>query len=499
MDNPVLSSVRNLCGLDLSDVSVQHVRSLDGRHCDVINKASLEVLENIRSTLNPDDKSNYPAYAAVLHAALAKAKPTDVAVPLLLSAYARFATETPANYARILPGRWCGAGRHAVRLSIEGHSMQQALSLILPIREAAAKISLACPNNSDTTNDDGNGDDNNGNTDDRQQNEIQQHESLVPLHADFLAVCIEAKCYDIAARWLTKLSPKVSPDDSGVDASDVLLVYYYSGIVHIALKNFPEALSYLRIALAVPVAPASGRVHELIVVAYKKYVLVHILVHGTVPGALKFCSYNTNRLRCAATEYFELGTAYSKRKYTELRDVENVNRSHFENDNNGGLVKQIVKSLPKLIVKKLTMSFVTMKIEDVALRTGIEKKEEAEKLLVEMISSGCIRGSIDAKEGVVRLIDEEYDGGDGGGDRCGAESVEGLKKMGDNMERCLAALRRIQLLRDTLLMDSTYIRKEENLRRQKNSRGDGMGRDGMMFGQNEDTEMEARDMESDFV
>lgn len=460
VDGTLMKAVNLLSSLDLATVSPDIVQQHDYRFGEVINNSPLDVLETIRPNLHP--VNDYAAYVAVLHASLAAAKPSSVQTPILLSAYARFALDTRPQLAKILPSRWCGAGRHAARLAVEGENTQRCLSLINPLRVASEKCA---PSN----------------------------DHLVPLHVDFLAVCIHSKMYDFAARFIRRRRLQINVEATALEASDVVLIFYYSGVVFIAMKEFRVALDNFRIALAVPVN-TSGRVNELILSVYKKYVLMNILVHGCSPTqGLKFCTYNSNRLRNAATEYVELGSAYNKRKLNELQDIEELNRLQFEKDGNLGLVKQVIKSLPKLIIKRLTDSFVTMRIEDVAVRAGLKNRKEAEKLLLEMVGDGSICGHIDGKDQVVRFITkgESVDGQDGEVH----QTPKALLAMNENMQQCIFALRRIQLFRDSLLVDSTFIKKDHQMSRQRSNNS----REPIGFVHGEDTEMEATDFAEESI
>lgn len=454
-DNPLSRAVAALRALNLNDVSVYAVQKADAIFGATINKASLDALEAFRPTLSPADQ--YPAFVAVLHASLANAKSTDVQTPYLLAAYRRFALDTAAEHAKILPHRWAGAGRHAARLAIEGRNMQQCLALVLPLRDAADKLAPSA-------------------------------DHLVSLHVDFLAVCLEAKCYDMAARWAKQRKLQVDVEGTSVDATDVLLTYYYAGCAFTGMKDFHLALNSFRIALAVPASNMS-RLNDYVVAVYKKYILLSILVHGGPPGPLRFCSYNTNRLRSATTEYIELGIAYEKRRPVELRDAFDLHKIAFGRDANLGLVKQVVKSLPRREITRLTRSFVTMRIEDVAVRAGLDCKEDAEKLLVEMIGDGSIRASLDGKDSIVRFVDNVTD--DAADDYLGVPAS--LNCMDDNMQRCLEALKRIQMFRDSLLVDAQYIKKEAHQRRQKGSTRAGSGYS------NEDAEMQTRALDAEVM
>ena len=53
-----------------------------------------------------------------------------------------------------------------------------------------------------------------------------------------------------------------------VRSRDYLLYFYYAGIVHVALKQFPEALEALLVCITLPATQLSAIVIE----AFKKYV-----------------------------------------------------------------------------------------------------------------------------------------------------------------------------------------------------------------------------------
>ncbi len=447
-ENALVTAVTCLRSINPLMVSVEEIRMTDARVGEEINRASLDSLESIRHALSASE--SFTAYLAVLHASLANAKVGDARIPSLISSYIRLAVESTREYAALLPYRWAGAGRHAARLAMRSGNIQHALSLVIPLREAAAKLAP---------------------TDDH----------LVPLHADFLAICIEAKSYGIAAQWARRKRLQIERGGNALEASDVLLTYYYSAVAFTGVKEFRLALHCARIALAVP-ASSAGKMHDSAIATYKKFILLNILVNGGPPAPLKFSSYNASRVRNVALEYTELAVACDKRKLSDVKDVYELHRISFERDSNLGLVKQVVKSLARKVIKRLTTSFVTMRIEDVATRAGLSSREEAEQVLLEMIGDGSIRATLDAKDGVVRLVDED----DTEEFARLQEHPEALDSMNERMQRCIESMRRLQLFRDSLISDPIYAKKEANSRRQR-----GGGRSGVCFG-NEDSEMATR-------
>lgn len=430
-DAALLSAIAALRSINPNTVSVEQIRLTDERVGHLVNKAPLAQLEAVRGSLTVTE--NFPAFLVVLHASLAAAAPGDVRNGHLISLYVRLVMETPREWVATLPSRWTGAGRHAARLAVRSGDAKLALSLVIPLREAAAK-------------------------------QAPSDEHIVPLHADFLAVCLQAKSYDIGAEWVSHKRLQVEHEKTHLEASDVLLTYYYACCIYVGLKEFKKALHCARIALAVP-AYASGKMPDAAVSAFKKFILLNVLVNGEEPEALNFSSYSASRLRNVASEYRELAAAYTLRKVSDVKDVVHLNKACFEHDSNFGLANQVVKSLPKQLIKDLSDSFVSIRIDDLATRAGLPDRVHAERVVLEMIADGSVRASIDAKQGVVRLGNIE--GLENG--LAFQEQSKSLLAMDERMERCLTAMKRIQVLRDIVVVDPVFAKKEAIHRRQENT------------------------------
>ena len=71
----------------------------------------------------------------------------------------------------------------------------------------------------------------------------------------------------------------------------------------------------------------------------------------------------------------------------------------FENDGNTGLVNQVAISQTKSNIKRLTKTFVTLSLNDVASRIGLNSPDEAERQIVAMIEEGSIHARISQRDG----------------------------------------------------------------------------------------------------
>jgi COP9 signalosome complex subunit 3 len=70
----------------------------------------------------------------------------------------------------------------------------------------------------------------------------------------------------------------IDPKESGVEPLDFLQYFYYSGLVFIGMKQYAKALESFQMVLTIPTMSLSAVQLE----AFKKYVLVCLLVHGEV-------------------------------------------------------------------------------------------------------------------------------------------------------------------------------------------------------------------------
>lgn len=84
--------------------------------------------------------------------------------------------------------------------------------------------------------------------------------------------------------------------------------------------------------------------------------------------------------------YNELATAYSTGKCEDVRLCINKHKTTFMNDKNMGLVNLVKASLYKKNIQRLTKTFITLSLNDVAARVQLSTAAEAEKYILDMVS-----------------------------------------------------------------------------------------------------------------
>ena len=99
------------------------------------------------------------------------------------------------------------------------------------------------------------------------------------------------------------------------------------------------------------------------------------------------------------TSFQDVVKAFYSTQHTELQSVLEKHNLVFQEDGNSGLVAQVVVARQKTSIKRLTKTFLTLSLEDVASRVGLASPAEAENQLVSMIEEGSIFARISQKDG----------------------------------------------------------------------------------------------------
>ncbi|KAH1047846.1 hypothetical protein J1N35_038630 [Gossypium stocksii] len=204
-------------------------------------------------------------------------------------------------------------------------------------------------------------------------------EHLTPLHPEFLLLCLLAKSYKTGHSILEE-------DIFEVDKpKDLFLYCYYRGMICIGQKHFQKALELLHNVVTAPMFA----VNAIAVEAYKKYISVSLILHGQFSTSLpKYSSAAAQRnLRSLCQPlYFDMENSYSNGKIGDLETYVQSNKEIFEHVNNNlGLVKQVVSSLYKQNIQRLTQTYLTLSLQDIANTVQLSSVREAEMHVLQMV------------------------------------------------------------------------------------------------------------------
>uniref|UniRef100_A0A8P4FV70 COP9 signalosome subunit 3 n=1 Tax=Dicentrarchus labrax TaxID=13489 RepID=A0A8P4FV70_DICLA len=114
---------------------------------------------------------------------------------------------------------------------------------------------------------------------------------LTSVHADLCQLCLLAKCFKPALPFLELDMMDICKENGAYDAKHFLCYYYYGGMIYTGLKNFERALYFYEQAITTPAMAVS----HIMLEAYKKYILVSLILHGKVQPLPKYTSQIVGR------------------------------------------------------------------------------------------------------------------------------------------------------------------------------------------------------------
>lgn len=266
-------------------------------------------------------------------------------------------------------------------------------------------------------------------------------ERLTTLHPEFLLLCLLAKCYKTGLRIL-------DDDIFEIDQPrDFFLYCYYGGMICIGQKRFPKALELLHNVVTAPMSSMNA----IAVEAYKKYVVVSLIHHGQF--SVHFPKYTSSvvqrNLKGFCQIYLDLANCYGTGKISETETCVQTNRETFEADNNLGLVNQAVSSMYKRNIQRLTQTYLTLSLQDIADTVQLNSPKEAELHVLQMIENGEIYATINQKDGMVRFLEdpEEY------------KTCEIIEHIDSSIQRIMTLSRKLNTMDELLSCDPSYLGK----------------------------------------
>lgn len=265
-------------------------------------------------------------------------------------------------------------------------------------------------------------------------------EHLTTLHPDFLLLSLLAKSYKAG---LSVLEDDIFEVDQ---PRDFFLYSYYGGMINIGQKRFHKALEYLHNAVTAPMTVLNAIAIE----AYKKYILVSLIHNGQVPSFPKYTSSVAQRsLKSYAQPYVDLANSYSTGKISELESCLETNMEKFKSDNNLGLVKQVLSSLYKRNIQRLTQTYLTLSLQDIANIVQLDNSKQAEMHVLQMIQDGDIFATINQKDGMVSFHEdpEQY------------KSCEMIEHIDLSIQRIMALSKKLSAIDEHISCDPAYQAK----------------------------------------
>ncbi|EDV95814.1 COP9 signalosome complex subunit 3 [Drosophila grimshawi] len=288
---------------------------------------------------------------------------------------------------------------------------------------------------------------------------------LTPIHADLCQLSLKAKNLNVVLPYLdtdiTDISTVAAecknqqqqqqqqqPQhtlDANNDAKYFLLYYYYGGMIYTAVKNYERALYFFEVCITTPAMAMS----HIMLEAYKKFLMVSLIVEGKIAYIPKNAQVIGRFMKPLANHYHDLVNVYGNASSEELRIIILKYSEVFTRDNNVGLAKQVATSLYKRNIQRLTKTFLTLSLSDVASRVQLPSASEAERYILNMIKSGEIFASINQKDGMVLFKDdpEQYN------------LPDMFLNVQTNITQVLDLVKQINKMEEEIILNPLYVKK----------------------------------------
>ena len=280
---------------------------------------------------------------------------------------------------------------------------------------------------------------------------VQKHSAeLTSIHADLIQLCLVVNCFKPALSYLNIDITEINNEFGHFDAKFFLLYYYYGGMIYLAMKKYESAFFFFQVVITTP----SLAVSHIMLEAYKKYVLVSLFLHEKIIPLPKYTPTVVSRfLKPMSAPYGELAESFVSHDPDQLRTVANKHQNVFQIDNNVGMVKQVIASLNKKRIQRLTKTFLTLSLSDMSTRVKLRDADEAESYILEMIEDGTIFATIDQQAGMVSFHDnpEKYN------------TPVMLKKIDSQMQKCIRLNQCLQEMDCELQMNRQYVQRVMNM------------------------------------
>ncbi|BFZ17392.1 hypothetical protein BsWGS_20431 [Bradybaena similaris] len=280
---------------------------------------------------------------------------------------------------------------------------------------------------------------------------IQIHPAqLTSIHANLCQLCLLSKNLKPALRFLDIDVTEISREGVRFDAKDFLLYYYYGGMIYTALKNYEKALYCFEIAVTTP----SVAVSHIMLEAYKKFILVSLILHGKIISLPKYTAQVLQRyIKPLCQPYMDIASTYAQNNSADLRVIVTKHTEVFNRDNNMGLVKQCMTSLIKKNIQRLTKTFLTLSLTDMANRVQLAGPRDAEKYVLHMIEDGEIFATINQKDGMVQFHDnpEKYN------------SPNMLLELDKEMQLCIQLDNKLREMDREIAVNPQYVQKSSGI------------------------------------
>lgn len=164
---------------------------------------------------------------------------------------------------------------------------------------------------------------------------------------------------------------------------------------YLAVRRYKEAFFFLEVVITAPVI--QGIASSIMVEAYKKWLLVGLLLNGVAPSIPKSASQSAMKnIRAVCKPYECVAEAFRSCNSQKLRAEIEAGGNIWQEEGNYGLMVEVFDAFRKFSVLRLGRTFAALPITEVARITspGSASVDETGSYLESLIANGDIKATI---------------------------------------------------------------------------------------------------------
>jgi COP9 signalosome complex subunit 3 len=269
---------------------------------------------------------------------------------------------------------------------------------------------------------------------------------LTSLHSDLLQLCLASKNFRLALDVLNNDILDINRENGSYDSKPLLSFFYYTGCIYAALKDYDKSLFYFEQAITIPCTAVS----QIMIESYKKFILISLILKGKLIMLPKYTSRLViNQIKPLCSAYHELANSFINFDLEKLNIFIQKYHDLYQQDHNMGLVKQLKQSLFKKNIQKLTKTYITLSLNDMAVKVKLLNSKDAEYYVLNMIKDNEIYATINQKANMVSFHDnpQKYD------------CVDMTDKLNSDMLNVMNYDRKVKELDKEITVHPHYIQK----------------------------------------
>ncbi|KAL5521545.1 hypothetical protein ACEPAF_2293 [Sanghuangporus sanghuang] len=221
---------------------------------------------------------------------------------------------------------------------------------------------------------------------------------LTTIHPILLRICVATRHFSAALPVLEVPITEIDTSLSDLHYNDNLIYHYAGGIALGALKRWAAAEEFFEIVVGSPAhIPAAIQLE-----AFKKLALVQLILYGKLKDAPKYVNPTLVNV-FKKSPYGAFASNYPLQS-SQLESLAEKEQGFFEADKNLGLVRQALARSRRWAIKKLTETYITLSLTEIAQAINVPEEDTVRSLILSMIEENEIRGTISG-DGTVTFED----------------------------------------------------------------------------------------------